>query len=273
LSLYHFARLPRARPALVPLHAMLSLHPQSTPIALAIEQIFRLVPTHLSMYTPKFNQVSDRALLLEAMRENSFAIVFGPLNAPLGVVDAPPAHFATHLPLVIKDEGEHGLIEGHFAAANPHWRALAGRETLVVFSSAHSYVSPTLYTESLSVPTWNYIAIHAHGTLSLVEDSAGKMDLLTGLIAQNEPAYLDHWHGLPEGFRRTMLAGITGFRIPISRIEGKFKLSQNRALEERRNIFAAHSAGTPDQQILARWMERLAEPSLDLSRQPSPSNP
>jgi transcriptional regulator len=214
------------------------------------------------MYTPKFNQVSDRAILIEAMRENSFAILFGPLGG--GVVSQ--AHFATHLPLVIKDEGEYGVIEGHFAAANPHWRDLAGRETLVVFSGAHTYVSPTLYTEALSVPTWNYIAIHASGTLSLVDDHAGKAALLTGLIAQNEPAYLDHWRSLPEGFRRTMLAGITGFRIPISRLEGKFKLSQNRAIEERRNVFAAHSAGTPEQQTLARWMERLAEPGLDLSR-------
>ena len=135
------------------------------------------------MYTPKLNNVSDRAVLLEAMRDNSFAILFG----PLGATDTPPAHFATHLPLVVKDEGEHGLIEGHFATANQHWQALAGRETLVVFSGPHSYVSPTLYTEALSVPTWNYIAIHAYGTLSLVEDQPGKEALLTGLISANEP--------------------------------------------------------------------------------------
>jgi transcriptional regulator len=212
------------------------------------------------MYTPRFNQVSDRSILLEAMRENSFAILFG----PLGATGTPPAHYATHLPLVVKDEGAHGLIEGHFAAANRHWQALVGRETLVVFPGPHSYVSPTLYTEVLSVPTWNYIAIHAYGPLSLVEDDAGKLDLLTGLIAQHEPTYLDRWYSLPDGFRRTMLAGIMGFRIPIARIEGKFKVSQNRTAEERRNVFAAHSAGTTDQQSLAGWMERLAEPNLGL---------
>jgi transcriptional regulator len=70
---------------------------------------------------------------------------------------------------------------------------------------------------------------------------------------------------MPAGFRRTMLAGIMGFRIPIARIEGKFKVSQNRAPEERRNVFTAHAAGSPDQQTLARWMERLAEPGLDIS--------
>ena len=188
------------------------------------------------------------------MRENFFATVFGPLS---GVVDNESAA-ATHLPLVVKDEGEHGLIEGHFAKANPHWRALAGRETLVVFAGPHSYVSPTLYTEELSVPTWNYIAIHARGTLSLIEDDPGKEVLLADLIAANEPAYFDRWHAMPAGFRRTMLAGIVGFRIPIASIEGKFKLSQNRKPEERRNVHDAHAAGSDDQQSLARWMERLA---------------
>lgn len=78
------------------------------------------------MYTPKFNQISDRGILLEAMRTWPFAILFGS--------DAHGAPTATHLPLVVHDEGEHGLLEGHFAVANPHWKALAGRETLVVFS-------------------------------------------------------------------------------------------------------------------------------------------
>ena len=211
------------------------------------------------MYSPKFNQVHDRLILLEAMRTYSFATLFGPASGePRGA-----GTMATHLPLIVKDEGEHGILQGHFAKANPHWQALAGRETLVVFAGPHSYVSPTLYTESLSVPTWNYIAVHAHGTLALVEDDAAKEALLADLIAAHEAAYLDRWHGLPEGFRRTMLAGIMGFRIPIARIEGKFKLSQNRALEERRNVHAAQSAGSPDERALARWMERL----LDLNQQ------
>jgi transcriptional regulator len=205
------------------------------------------------MYSPKFNQVADRAILIEAMQAYSFAILFGPQSAP----ESPAPLVATHLPLVVKDEGPHGLIEGHFAKANRHWQVLAGHETLVVFPGPHSYVSPSFYVEPLSVPTWNYIAIHAYGTLELVEDEAGKTALLAGLIQANEPAYADQWRNLPDGFRRTMLAGIVGFRIPIARIEGKFKISQNRAPEERRNVRAAHAAGTPDQQALAAWMTRL----------------
>lgn len=204
------------------------------------------------MYSPKFNQLSDRAILIESMRAYSFAILFGPRTSQ-------PEHSltATHLPLVVKDEDEHGVLEGHFARANHHWQSLAGNETLVVFSGPHSYISPLHYVEPLSVPTWNYIAIHACGTLDLIEDEPGKDTLLKGLIAQHEPAYAERWNAMPDGFRRTMLAGIVGFRIRIARIEGKFKLSQNRPLEERNNIRGFQMAGTPDERALAAWMERL----------------
>ncbi len=205
------------------------------------------------MYTPKFNQVSDRAVLVEAMQAYSFAILFGPLDS----AQASGSHHATHLPLVVKDEGAHGIIEGHFAKANPHWQSLANHETLVVFPGPHSYVSPSFYAEELSVPTWNYIAVHAYGTLELIEDDASKDLVLAGLIEANEPAYADQWRSLPDGFRRTMLAGIVGFRILITTIEGKFKISQNRPEIDRRNVYSAHSTGTPDQQQLAQWMQRL----------------
>jgi transcriptional regulator len=209
------------------------------------------------MYTPKFNQIDDRALLLEAMRTWSFAVLFGP--GPNG------APTATHLPLVVHDEGKHGVLEGHFALANPHWKSLAGRETLVVFSGPHSYVSPSLYVNPKSVPTWNYIAVHATGTLQIVEDIAGddagnharKDALLKNLIGTHEPTYADQWNELPIGYRISMTSGIVGFRIPIDKIEGKFKLSQNRPDQDRHNVHAAHATGSPDQQALAEWMRRL----------------
>jgi len=197
------------------------------------------------VYSPKFNQVTDRHLLIEAMRAYSFAILFGPQLQ------------ATHLPLIVKDEGEHGLLLGHFSKANPHWEALAGQETLVVFPGPHSFVSPSLYIEPLSVPTWNYIAIHAYGTLELVEDHSAKNTLVEELIHVHDSVYLDQWRGMSDGYRRTMLGGIMGFRIPIARIEGKFKISQNRASAERENVRRAQAAGSSDEQELARWMERL----------------
>lgn len=202
------------------------------------------------MYTPAFNRVSERALLLQAMQENSFAILFGPQS------DSEPLN-ATHLPLVVKDEGPHGLILGHFARANRHWQSLAGRQALVVFPGPHSYVSPSLYSEELSVPTWNYIAVHAYGTLQLVDDPVATDSILKELIHIHEPAYARQWSAMPQGFRRTMLAGIAAFRIPIDRIEGKFKLSQNRREPERANILAAQANGSPHEQALAAWMNRL----------------
>ena len=205
------------------------------------------------MYVPRFNQISDRALLLEAMRAYSFAILFGPVDESITAAQ----HYGTHLPLVVRDEGPHGVLEGHFAKANPHWQALANRETLVVFPGPHSYVSPSLYVEQVSVPTWNYIAVHAYGLLQLVQEEAAKEALLFNLIEANEPAYADKWRGMPEDYRRRLLGGIVGFRIPITRIEGKFKLSQNRSEADRRGVEAAHRAGTDDQRALADWMKRL----------------
>jgi transcriptional regulator len=204
------------------------------------------------MYTPSFNRIHDRALLIEAMQTYSFAIV---VNAADGAQATPLE--ATHLPLVVKDEGEHGVIEGHMARANPHWQGLAARETLAIFAGPHSYVSPLLYTDPLSVPTWNYIAVHAYGTATPIEDEAGKDAVLTGLMGIHEPAIAERWRAMPEPFRRSMLAEIVAFRIPIARIEGKFKISQNRETQERRNVQAAQARGTAEEQALAAWMARL----------------
>jgi len=202
------------------------------------------------MYTPIFNRIDDRALLIEAMQAYSFAIL-------VGAQDAMPL-VASHLPLVVKDEGPHGVIEGHLARANQHWQAMAGRETLAIFAGPHSYVSPMLYTDPLPVPTWNYIAVHAYGTAELVEEDAAKDAVLTSLMLLHEPVMAERWHALPEELRGSMLAGIVAFRMPITRIEGKFKISQNREVQERSNVQAAHSGGSPDQKALADWMARLA---------------
>jgi transcriptional regulator len=209
------------------------------------------------MYTPAFNKVDDRSVLLEAMRTWSFAILFGP-----GLDGAPTA---THLPLVVHDEGEFGALEGHFAKANPHWKALAGREVLVVFAGAHSYISPTLYSNPKSVPTWNYIAVHATGVLEVMDedpaDDQGTFErkdaLLKRLIAVNEPSYAEQWDAQPIGYRISMANGIVGFRIRIAKLEGKFKLSQNRPEDDRARIQAAQAEGSADERILSAWMKRL----------------
>ena len=109
------------------------------------------------------------------------------------------------------------------------------------------------------MPTWNYVAVHAYGTLELVEDEAGKEALLNGLMRRMSRHLPNGGAGCRRVSGAPMLAGIVGFRIPIARIEGKFKVSQNRAAADREKIAAAHAAGNFDQQALAGWMARLGE--------------
>lgn len=199
------------------------------------------------MYIPACNRKEERVLLLEAMRANSFALLCGPAKPPLT---------ATHLPLTILDEGPHGVLEGHFAQANPQASTLAGEQVLVVFSGPHAYVSPRLY-EKASVPTWNYIAVHAYGRLELLEDDATKEAMLAGMFAVYEPESAALWAGLGSRERAAMLRGIVGFRIAIERIEGKFKLSQNRPPVDRQSVRDRFAAGNEDERALAAWMDRL----------------
>jgi hypothetical protein len=167
---------------------------------------------------------------------------------------------ATHLPLVVKDEGPHGLLEGHFARANRHWQALAGRETLAVFAGPHSYVSPTLYVDPLSVPTWNYIAVHAYGTLELVEDEAGKEALLAGLIRAHEPAFAEKWRRMPGRF--PPLDAGRDRRLPHPHRAHRRQVQDQpeprpRSRAPQRPRRPRRWARRPDQQALAAWMKRL----------------
>jgi transcriptional regulator len=203
------------------------------------------------MYIPGQFRMEDRGELLAFMRANAFALVVS------GTGDAP---LATHLPLTIAEEGERVLIRGHFARANPQWRALDDRQTLVVFSGPHGYVSPVHYERRESVPTWNYLAVHARGqarTVSSETDRSRLESLLEELIGANEPAYLEQWRDLGERYREGMLWGIVGFELTVEHLEGKAKLSQNRtAGEQQRVARALAGAECPEERALGEEMAR-----------------
>lgn len=181
------------------------------------------------MYIPNLFRDENTDRLVELMRQNGFATV-------VSVADGAPV--ATHLPVTVDREGERIVLRGHFAKANPHWTALEQAETLVVFTGPHAYVSPDHYEARESVPTWNYLAVHAYGQ-ARVTDGGATLEGLKALVHDHEPAYQQQWEGLSERYRDGMLRGIVGFEMPIVRLEGVAKLSQNKQRRERERIAAS----------------------------------
>lgn len=205
------------------------------------------------MYLPKHFEQKDRALVLEVMRSHSFAVMVSD--------DERGAPFATHLPLIISEREIQGesrvVIEGHFARASPHRRHLeASPEAMVIFTGPHAYMSPRVYPDPMHVPSWNYLAVHAHGSVRWVPDADAKDELLKRLIGLHEPAYAAQWRGLPGDFRESLLAAIVAFEIEVVRLEGKFKINQHRP-EAHAKMKEIYASGTPDEQALASWMVRL----------------
>ncbi|MGE5767995.1 MAG: FMN-binding negative transcriptional regulator [Bacteroidota bacterium] len=180
------------------------------------------------MYVPEAFRLTDRARMAEVMRAFDFALL----------VTAPDGHAqASHLPFLYEpDEGPEGTLYAHMARANPQWRdfaALAGSggEALAVFQGPHSYISPTWYaTEQPTVPTWNYVAVHAYGLPQVIEEPAAARALIERLAAVQEAGLTPQWTtaGLTDTFMNGMLRGLVAFRIPVARLEAKAKLSQNK---------------------------------------------
>lgn len=182
------------------------------------------------MYRPKAFQEDDVNKLIAFIKANSFATL-------VSIVDDVP--YASHIPLVVKTEGDIVKLVGHLAKQNPQWQSFESVESLAIFTGAHAYISPTLYEKHESVPTWNYIAVHAYGipqiiTLDRSPESMNQM--IDEMIASYEANYKSHWHDLSDGFRNKMMNGIVGFEMTVTRLEGKYKLSQNRSQAEQKSV-------------------------------------
>lgn len=166
---------------------------------------------------------------------------------PLGaVVTFADALSADHIPFEIgapTEQAPFGVLRAHVARANPMWR-LAGREVLTIFQGASGYVSPSLYEKKpvhgKVVPTWNYAVVHAHGVLRAVDDPEWVFALLDRLTGIHESARSMPWsiHDAPRGFIDKLMAAIVGIEIPIARIQGKWKMSQNQSAADRAAIAA-----------------------------------
>ena len=197
------------------------------------------------MYIPKAMRMADLAAQHDFIDAHGFAVV---VSADLQ---------ATHQPLVLKrDEGEFGVLYGHFARGNPQWERLDGQDVLAIFSGPHAYISPTWYAATPNVPTWNYAAVHVKGRVTLL-DAEHTLTVVEDTVRQYEPQLLEERVVITDAYRDKLLPAIVGFRLEITHSEGKQKLGQQRSAADQQGVFAALSASNrPDDQALAQYMAR-----------------
>ena len=204
------------------------------------------------MYVPAHFREDDTSVLHGIVRDNSFGLL---VTAENGVP------FASHLPFLLDSgRGACGTLRAHMARANPQLHHLQTEaEVVAIFEGPHGYISPAWYTAQPSVPTWNYVAVHAYGTLRILgDDDLGR--LLEDLVRTHEAGLPEPWdYALPPEYLRKMTAAICGFEIEIIRLEGKLKLSQNRSAEDQQRVIAAlNRSDEPGQVALARAMAETA---------------
>jgi len=159
------------------------------------------------------------------------------------VSQGPDGLIASQIPFLLERRDGALILQGHLARPNPHVAALdSGGEALAIFQGPHAYISPSWYQAGPAVPTWNYTAVHAYGRVRAIRDRDWLRDLVDRLSARHEarePAPPWRMAELPPAFLDSMLGGIVGIEIAVSRLEGKFKLSQNRPAVDRPRIIAA----------------------------------
>jgi transcriptional regulator len=213
------------------------------------------------MYTPKDFIVDDLPTLHADMQRNSFAALVTLTSAGL---------IATHLPILLDaDRGPCGTVLGHVSRANLQWQQTnPTTEALLIFSGPDTYVTPNWYPAKQEthrvVPTWNYAAIHAYGTLTFFEDPERLRHIVTRLTDLHESTFPTPWKvtDAPTNYIDGQLKAIIGFELPISRIEGKRKFNQNRSAADQSGVVEGlRSLNDPTKSAVADYMQSLTEKS------------
>ncbi|HTU46609.1 MAG TPA: FMN-binding negative transcriptional regulator [Bryobacteraceae bacterium] len=181
------------------------------------------------MYIPDQFRERDTGVLQDFMERFSFATLVTQQNGEM---------IASHLPFVLeRDVRPYGVLRTHLARKNPQFEHLqSGSEALIIFQGPHAYISPTWYANQKSVPTWNYVAVHAYGRPMPLGES-DLVELLRKLVEEHEGPSAEKWDFEPgQPWIKQRLPLIAGFEIPISNLEGKFKLNQDRTPEDREGV-------------------------------------
>jgi transcriptional regulator len=191
------------------------------------------------VYIPPLHKEDRIDVLHEAIRGTGLATL---------VTTTPDGLIASHIPLLLDPEpAPYGTLIGHLARPNPQARGAIG-EALVIFQGPEAYITPSWYATKREtakvVPTWNYVAVHAYGTIEFFDDKERLRDIVTRLTRRQEEARAEPWAvtDAPADFIDTMLKGIVGLALPIARLEGKWKMSQNRPAEDRAGVVAGLTA-------------------------------
>jgi transcriptional regulator len=169
---------------------------------------------------------------------------------------------ASHIPFLVERRDEELYLLGHLARPNPQVEDLReGGEVLAIFSGPHAYISPSWYAGGPSVPTWNYVDVHAYGTVRLIEDGDWLRGLLRRLSQRHEAGNPVPWRveDLPEAYLEGMLRGIIGLDIAVTRLEGKYKLSQNRPSADRLRVIVALERGGDENSVAVAQLMRERE--------------
>lgn len=179
------------------------------------------------MYIPKQYLNTNDSEAVEFMQQYSFATM-------VSAVDEFPT--ATHLPFQIEQHDDKVILTSHMAKANPQAQLLTSGKVLVIFAEPHAYISPKHYDKEVSVPTWNYVSVHAYGDARIIEGQEASYEVLEKMINSFEASYKKQWDGLPDDYKAKMVKGITAFEIEVTELQAKNKLSQNKQKGEKERI-------------------------------------
>jgi transcriptional regulator len=173
------------------------------------------------MYIPKYFNINDENVIFNLIKENSFATVISQHNGE---------PYASHLPLVLNNDER--ALYGHFARANGQWKDIIKQKVLVIFQGPHCYISPSWYETNNAVPTWNYVAAHIYGEMEIVDSESEVFESLHQMVKKYEnPTSSYRLEEVETSYVEGLSKGIVGFKINITRMEGKAKLSQNHSIE------------------------------------------